>query len=61
VARLPEHQTRIVAVEAGADPRSVRKVLAGEPVRPLTAARVVQALKRLDLAHLLPGVAAPKG
>lgn len=51
---IHEHEARLVAVEAGAHPRTVAKVVAGEQVRPLTAQRVIAALRRLKLDHLIP-------
>lgn len=45
--RLTAHQARKVAVAASVDPRTVRRVLRGDPVRSSTGARVRTALARL--------------
>jgi hypothetical protein len=47
--RLPYHRLREVSVVAGVDPRSVKAVLAGRKVRPLTAERIRRALTELGL------------
>lgn len=52
--KLPAHQLRRVAVEAGCDPRSVVKMLAGEAVQPLLRERVTRALEAHGLGHLVP-------
>lgn len=51
---LAAHLMRVVSVEAAADPRTVRKVLLGEPVAPLARERVVRALEACGLMHLVP-------
>lgn len=48
--RLPAYQERAVAVAAKADPRTVRKVLAGEPTLPMVRLRIVLALR--DIAGI---------
>lgn len=59
---IREHEARRIAVEAKVDPRSVRRVVRGESVRPLTAERVIAALRALGLDHLIPEAAtAPRG
>ena len=50
---LAAHLVRKVSVEAPADPRSIRKLLRGEPLSPMTAERIRRALAELGLAHLL--------
>jgi hypothetical protein len=48
--RLPAHQERAVSVAAGVDPRTVRKVLAGLPVRSgLVRERIEKALRDLGI------------
>ena len=54
--KLPAHLVRQIAVEAERDPRTVVKVLAGEPVRSSAAIPVLQALDKLKLGHLRPAV-----
>lgn len=56
---LAAHLVRAVSVEAPADPRTVRKVLLGEPVSPLAHDRVLRALKACGLLHLVPVVTCP--
>ena len=51
---LAAHLVRAVAVEAPADPRTVRKVLLGEVVSPMTHDRVLHALEARGLLHLVP-------
>lgn len=51
---LPSHLVRKISVEAPADPRSVRKVLLGEPVAIMTRERIVKALREHGLEHLVP-------
>jgi hypothetical protein len=46
------------AVDAPADPRSVRKLLLGEPVAPMTRERIVKALRKHGLEQLVPQAAA---
>ncbi len=47
--RLPLHQEREVAVAASVDPRTVRRVMAGEPVRIMARERVERALRKLGI------------
>ena len=47
--RLPVHLARKVAVTADADPRSVFKVYAGEPVRGMAGDRIRAALRELGI------------
>jgi len=54
---LAAHLVRKVSVEAPADPRSIRKLLLGEPLSPMTAERIRRALDQLGLAHLVPAAA----
>ncbi len=51
---LGAHLMRQVAVEAPADPRTIRRVLRGEPVSPMAHDRVLRALRARGLAHLVP-------
>lgn len=51
--RLPPHEERTVAVKAQVDPRTVRRVLAGESVRPMVRDRVVDALRSLGYGAML--------
>lgn len=51
--KIPDHQARAVAVAAGADPRTVVRLVEGKNVRPMTAARIVQAMQALGLGELL--------
>jgi hypothetical protein len=55
---LAAHLVRKVSVAAPADPRSIRKLLRGEPLSPMTAERIRRALEDLGLAHLVPSPAA---
>lgn len=50
-ATLSPHDLRRVAVECGADPRSVAAVLSGRRTRSTTRARVLAALKRLGVSR----------
>lgn len=50
---LGAHLTRRVAVEAPADPRTVRKVLLGHPVSPMAKERVLRVLSARGLEHLV--------
>lgn len=45
--RITAHQVRTIAVAASCDPRTVRKVLDGEPVQPMVLARIRRALEAL--------------
>lgn len=53
-AKLPAALLRKASVLAPADPRTIRKVLRGEPVSPMAAERVMRALRRMGLSHLVP-------
>lgn len=46
---LPHHQLLAVAVEAKADPRTVRRFLLGCRVQPLVQERIERALRVLNL------------
>ena len=50
--RVDPHVLRRISVAAECDPRSVARVLAGEPVRPLIAMRVRRALRRLRIPEM---------
>lgn len=52
--KLPAHEVRRISVAAGADPRTVQRVLRGETVRPMCAQRIADALATLGLATPLP-------
>jgi hypothetical protein len=54
MALILESIARKVAVHSGADPRTVKRVVAGEKVNPLTRERIVAAMKDLGLDGLLP-------
>ena len=54
VPRLDAGLVRLVAVEAEADPRSVEKFVRGEPLRPIVARRVDNAIKALQERGKLP-------
>jgi hypothetical protein len=54
IPEIPAHESRRVAVHAACDPRSVEKVVRGEPTQPLTRARIVAALEALGLTNYLP-------
>jgi hypothetical protein len=58
--RLSAHEERAVAVAACADPRTVRRVVAGEHVCSTTRARVEAALRELGLAEPPPVTASGK-
>jgi hypothetical protein len=47
---LPNHQVLAVAVEAKADPRTVRKLLLGRNVQPQIRDRIERALRILNVA-----------
>jgi hypothetical protein len=53
-ASLGESTVRELSVLASCDPRSLRKVLRGESVLPMTRARVVKVLAERNLLHLVP-------
>ena len=53
-SRLEPHVVREIAVAAFCDPRTMRKLAAGEHVRDLTARRIREALEKRGLSHLLP-------
>lgn len=48
---LPLHELRRIAVEAECDPRTVARVLRGEPVRYLPHQRILKALRSLGHAE----------
>jgi len=50
-ARTPHHVVIRIAAAAGADPRTVRRVLNGEDVRGLVRERIDKALKDAGLAR----------
>jgi hypothetical protein len=54
MAEIPEHLARDVAVLAQADPRTVKRRVRGEKVRPLTAKRIDDALRARGLGELVP-------
>ena len=49
-------QELLIAAHAEADPRTVRRYLAGGPTRPSIAARIERALGALGLTSLRPSV-----
>jgi hypothetical protein len=51
--KLPSHRIRAVAVAAEADPRTVRRLIAGERVLPMQRERIERALHQLGLANLI--------
>jgi hypothetical protein len=51
---LAAHLVRKVSVLAPADPRSIRKLLLGEPLSPMATERIQRALRELGLEHLVP-------
>ena len=53
--QLPAHQLREVSVRAECDPRSFRKFLRGEDVRPMVQQRIRRALHALGLAPVQVG------
>lgn len=56
-SRIPNHLLFRVAVGALVDPRTVRRVLRGEPTRAATRERIEDALRGAGLADLIPGSA----
>ena len=54
MARIPESEARRVAVKAGVDPRSVKRLCDGKRLLPLNHARVIAALRDLGLTSYLP-------
>ena len=52
--RLPAHLERALAVAADADPRTIRRFLAGQPVRGLSSERIARALRKLGIQQPLP-------
>ena len=50
---LPAHKVRKIACAAEADPRTVYKVINGEPTRHQPRERVERALKAAGLEHLI--------
>lgn len=58
---LAAHLVRKVSVLAPADPRSIRRLLLGEPLAPMTEERIRRALREIGLEHLVPSsVQAPR-
>ena len=53
--QLGEADIRKIAVEASADPRTVRRVLKGESTRSMAAGRVRTVLRRLGLLDVKKG------
>lgn len=49
VRQLDEADIRKVAVEAEADPRTVKRVIRDQPCQRLTAERITRALRKLGL------------
>lgn len=60
VTSLREAEVRRVSVEAGADPRTVRRVLRGEGTQSMAADRVRTALRRMGIEPT-PAAPAAKG
>jgi DNA-binding LacI/PurR family transcriptional regulator len=54
--KLPQHQVLEVAVRAQADPRTVRRVVAGQEVRASVKERIERAIRELGF-----GAAPPAG
>jgi hypothetical protein len=52
---MDAHRLRMVAVAASCDPRSVEKVLRGEPIRSSVAERITWAIGDLRRRGKLPG------
>lgn len=48
-SQLNPHELRRIAVAASCDPKTVRRFLTGEPVRPTCRARIESALRTLNL------------
>lgn len=57
-ARLPAFMIRKAAVLAPADPRTITKLLRGEPVSPLARERIMRALQELGVDNLVDAEAA---
>lgn len=57
-APLPTPELRSIAVEASVDPRTVAKVLRGDPVLALPRSRVLAELKKRGLLALIPAPSA---
>jgi len=53
-ARVPNHVVVRVAAAASADPKTVRKVIAGEPVRGGVYDRICAVLKREQIEYPAP-------
>lgn len=51
---LTPHDIRRISALSGCDPRTVRRLLTGERIRPTNRARIVRALAALDWLDLLP-------
>ena len=60
MAPLSPSQRHAIAAAAEVDPRSVRRVERGEPIRESTAVRIVRAAKKLGLRLPKPVVAVPE-
>ena len=58
---LDAHERRMVAVEAGADPRSVDKALAGGSLRPSVRHRIERAVTDLRRSGRLPDLEGDRG
>jgi hypothetical protein len=56
IAKLPAHLLRRISVDAGVDPRTVRRVVSGKPTKGLQRERVERALTLAGLANFLPAV-----
>jgi len=51
---LVAHDIRQIAVESFTDPRTVEKVIRGEPVKELSERRIRAAMNRMGLGEHLP-------
>jgi hypothetical protein len=51
---LEPHLLRQIAVEAEVDPKTVARVLAGQPTRALQRRHIVEAVRKLGLERFLP-------
>jgi len=59
--RLAPHVEREVSVKASVDPRTVRRVLNGEPTLAMPRGRVIKALRELGLDQYVPAEAGDDG
>lgn len=57
--RLNAHDLRRIAVAADVDPRTVARVVAGEPVQRANRAAVLSALRAEGFAHFIPTTPPP--